>query len=219
MLLHRKVDRRRVKNTSDWKLLEGQAHRFAAAFLLPEKSFVDELWAPTLDGMLARKERWKVSVAMMIVRCEHIGIVSSDQAKRLWINYNRRGWRGEEPLDNILKFEEPRLLRRGFEALVDENVRSKEQIIDDLCLPAREIEQLSALPAGYLSGSKAEVKAFPKLKAIETEPRLNLLMSFHFGIGRRLLNLLPTRVGGLRGNFLPSLSRHPGRTRLPAHTP
>jgi hypothetical protein len=27
------------------------------------------------------------------------------------------------------------------------------------------------LPAGYLSGSKAEVKAFPKLKTVETEPR------------------------------------------------
>ena len=171
LLLHRKVDRRRVKNTSDWKLLEEQAHRFAAAFLLPEKSFVDELWAPTLDGMLARKERWKVSVAMMIVRCEHIGIVNSDQVRRLWINYNRRGWRGEEPLDNILKFEEPRVLRRGFEAIVDGNVRSKQQIIDDLCLPPREIEHLSALPAGYLSGSNAEVKAFPKLRPVQSDSR------------------------------------------------
>lgn len=171
LLLHKKVDRRRVKNTTDWKLLEEQAHRFAAAFLLPEKSFVEELWAPTLDGMMARKERWKVSVAMMIVRCEHIGLITSDQVRRLWINYNRRGWRGEEPLDNILKFEEPRVLRRGFEALIDEKVRSKEQIIDDLCLPAREVEQLSALPAGYLSGGNAEVKALPRLKASSAEVR------------------------------------------------
>jgi Zn-dependent peptidase ImmA (M78 family) len=171
LLFHRKVDRRRVNNTADWKLLEQQAHRFAAALLLPAKSFVEELWAPTLDGMLARKDRWKVSVAMMIVRCETIGLVSPDQTKRLWINYNRRGWRGEEPLDNILKFEEPRVLRRGFEALVDENVRSREQIVDDLCLPAREIEQLSALPPGYLSGGKAEVKAFPKLKSADPAAR------------------------------------------------
>ncbi|MGY4572970.1 MULTISPECIES: helix-turn-helix domain-containing protein [Bradyrhizobium] len=165
LLFHRKVDRRRLKNTSDWKLLEEQAHRFAAAFLLPSKTFVEELWAPTLDGMLARKERWKVSVAMMIVRCETIGLLNQDQTKRLWINYNRRGWRGEEPLDNLLKFEEPRVLRRGFEALVDENVRSRDQIIDDLCLPTREIEQLSALPTGYLAGGRADVKAFPKLKS------------------------------------------------------
>jgi hypothetical protein len=31
----------------------------------------------------------------------------------------------------------------------------------------REIEQLSALPAGYLSGRKAEIKAFPRLKQQE----------------------------------------------------
>jgi hypothetical protein len=123
--------------------------------------------------MLARKERWKVSIAMMIVRCEDIGIISADQTKRLWINYNRRGWRGEEPLDNILKFEEPRVLRRGFEALVDENVRSKEQIVDDLCLPTRELEHLSSLPAGYFSGNNAEVKAFPKLKPGQPEARTN----------------------------------------------
>lgn len=165
MLLHRRVDRRRVNSKTDWKLLEQQAHRFAAALLLPAKSFVDELWAPTLDAMMARKARWRVSVAMMIVRCEHLGLVNQDQAKRLWINYNRRGWRGDEPLDNELKFEEPRILRRSFETLIDERLKTKEQIVDDLSLPTREIEELGALPLGYFSGKQAEVKAFPKLKA------------------------------------------------------
>lgn len=164
LLLHRKVDRRRIRSSADWKILETQAHRFAAALLLPAKSFADELWAATLDGMLARKERWKVSIAMMIVRCEHIGIINQDQVKRLWINYNRRGWRGEEPLDAVLKSEEPRVLRRGFETLIAEGVRSADQIVADLSLPAREIEQLSSLPAGYLSGHKAEIKALPRLK-------------------------------------------------------
>jgi Zn-dependent peptidase ImmA (M78 family) len=164
LLLHRRVDRRRVNSKTDWKILEQQAHRFAAAFLLPAKSFVDELWAPTLDAMLSRKERWKVSIAMMIVRCEHLGLVNLDQVKRLWINYNRRGWRGDEPLDNELKFEEPRILRRSLEALVDERIKTKEQIVEDLSLPTRELEELSALPIGYLSGKQAEIKAFPKLK-------------------------------------------------------
>ena len=164
LLLHRSIDRRRVNSKADWKILEQQAHRFAAAFLLPAKSFVEELWAPTLDGMLARKERWKVSVGMMIVRCEHLGLVGPEETRRLWINYNRRGWRGEEPLDVILKAEEPRVLRRSFEALIDEGIRTREQIVSDLCLPAREIEELSALPRGYLSGQQAELKAFPRLK-------------------------------------------------------
>jgi Zn-dependent peptidase ImmA (M78 family) len=173
LLLHRRVDRKRVKNTSDWKVLEQQAHRFAAAFLLPAKSFVDELWAPTLDGMLSRKERWRVSIGMMIRRCEHVGIVDQDQARRLWINYNRRGWRGEEPLDAVLKTEQPRILRRGFEAIIEGKVRTKNQIISDLSLPEREIEELSSLPRGYLSGNDADVKAFPKLKS-STESSVGL---------------------------------------------
>jgi hypothetical protein len=115
--------------------------------------------------MLARKDRWKVSIGMMIVRCEHIGLINQDQAKRLWINYNRRGWRGDEPLDSVLTQEEPRILRRSIEALVNEGIKTKEQIIEDLSLPAREIEDLCALPVGYLSGRQADLKAFPKLKA------------------------------------------------------
>jgi Zn-dependent peptidase ImmA (M78 family)/transcriptional regulator with XRE-family HTH domain len=165
LLLHRNVDQRRVNNKADWKLLEQQAHRFAAAFLLPAKSFAGELWAPTLDAMLARKERWRVSVGMMIVRCEHLGLTGPEETRRLWINYNRRGWRGEEPLDTILKPEEPRLLRRSFEALIEEGIRTKDQIVADLSLPSREIEDLSALPRGFLSGHQAELKAFPKLRA------------------------------------------------------
>jgi Zn-dependent peptidase ImmA (M78 family)/transcriptional regulator with XRE-family HTH domain len=168
LLAHRGVDRRRINGKVDWKILEQQANRFAGAFLLPEKSFVDELWAPTLDAMRSRKERWKVSIAVMIRRCEQIGLVDQDQVRRLWINYNRRGWREEEPLDISIKPELPRLLRRSFEALVNEGLRSKQQIVEDLSLPSREIEELSALPIGFLSGSDAEVKAFPRPKNPQT---------------------------------------------------
>jgi Zn-dependent peptidase ImmA (M78 family)/transcriptional regulator with XRE-family HTH domain len=168
LLLHRRVDRKRVNSKTDWKLLEQQAHRFAAAFLLPAKSFAYELAAPTLDAMLGRKDRWKVSVGVMIVRCEHTGLTTSDQTKRLWINYNRRGWRGEEPLDRTLKAEEPRILRRSFDALVEEGIKTPSQVVDDLCLPPREIESLWSLPAGRLSGKEADVKAFPKLKTLPT---------------------------------------------------
>jgi Zn-dependent peptidase ImmA (M78 family)/transcriptional regulator with XRE-family HTH domain len=164
LVLHRGVDRRRINSRADWKIIEDQAHRFAAAFLLPAKPFAEELWAPTLDGMLALKERRRVSVAMMIKRCEDLGITGPDQTRRLWINYNRRGWRGEEPLDAVLKAEQPRILRRSIEALIDERVCSRDQIIGDLCLPAREIEELCALPSGYLKGSQAEVKALPRLR-------------------------------------------------------
>jgi Zn-dependent peptidase ImmA (M78 family) len=99
LVLHRHIDRKRVNSKEDWKILEQQAHRFAASFLFPEKAFSDELWAATLDGFLALKERWKVSISMMIMRAKHVGIVDQFDVQRLYINYNRRGWKTEEPLD------------------------------------------------------------------------------------------------------------------------
>lgn len=169
ILIHRRVDRRRVNSKSDWRVLEHQANRFAAAFLLPARSFVEELWAATLDGFAAQKQRWKASIAMMIVRCGHLGIINSEQSKRLWINYNRRGWRREEPLDGTLKAEEPRVLRRSIELLLTEGVRTKSQILESMALPARELEQLVALPLGFFSSQEAEIKAFPKLKVQPVE--------------------------------------------------
>lgn len=164
LLLHRGVDRKRINSKEDFKLIEKQAHQFAAAFLLPAKAFADELWTPSLDGFLALKERWRVSISMMVMRCEDIGITEKEETQRLYINYNRRGWRTEEPLDSVLKHEEPKILRRSFEALIQEGIRSRQQIIDDLALPAREVEQLGGLPAGFFSGNQAETKAFPALK-------------------------------------------------------
>ena len=101
---------------------------------------------------------------MMIVRCGHLGIINSEQSKRLWINYNRRGWRREEPLDGTLKAEEPRVLRRSIELLLTEGVRTKSQILESMALPARELEQLVALPLGFFSSQEAEIKAFPNLR-------------------------------------------------------
>ncbi|MDP9412932.1 MAG: XRE family transcriptional regulator [Pseudomonadota bacterium] len=164
LLLHRNVDRKRINSKEDFNLIEKQAHRFAAAFLLPARAFADELWTPSLDGFLALKERWRVSISMMIMRCETIGITEKEETQRLYINYNRRGWRTEEPLDSVLKHEEPKILKRSFEALIQEGIKSRQQIIDDLALPTREVEQLAGLPTGFFSASRAEVKAFPALK-------------------------------------------------------
>lgn len=164
LLLHRGVDQKRINSNDDFKLLEKQAHRFSAAFLLPARSFTDELFSPSLDGLRAMKERWKVSIAMMIMRCQHVGVISPDETQRMFINYNRRGWRDEEPLDAVLKPEEPRIIRRSLESLIQEGLRSRQQILNDLALPAREIEQIGGLPSGFLSGRQGEVKAFPVLR-------------------------------------------------------
>jgi hypothetical protein len=50
-----------MKNPAEFRLIEDQAHRFAAAFNLPAKGFADQLWAPTLDAFLALKPHWTLT--------------------------------------------------------------------------------------------------------------------------------------------------------------
>lgn len=150
--------------------MEDQAHYFASALLLPAQEFSNDLWSPTLDGMLAIKERWKVSVGAMIKRCEALGIVEDEAARRLWINYNRRLWRKSEPFDGKMEKERPRILRRCFAKLLSEGEQSVSQILNALALSPNDIEEICDLEAGTLTGETADTRATPILKRQNVVP-------------------------------------------------
>jgi Zn-dependent peptidase ImmA (M78 family) len=164
LVLHRGVDPKRLNSASDYKIVEDQAHYFACSLLLPAEEFSADLWVATLDGMLSIKERWKVSVGAMIKRCEALDIIDDEGARRLWINYNRRGWRTGEPLDGKLDKERPRLLRRSINQLLAEGERSVSQILSSLRLAPRDVEELCDLDTGTLTGETADTRAMPILK-------------------------------------------------------
>lgn len=149
LVLHRRVDRKRLNNSADFKLLEEQAYRFASAFLLPAEAFARELWSPSLDSALNLKERWGCSIAAMVKRCEHLGMLEGEEARRVWMNYTRRGWRSGEPLDDRVPQERPALLRKSFEMLVSEGGQPRRQLLLQLHLDADDVEELAGLPRGF----------------------------------------------------------------------
>jgi Zn-dependent peptidase ImmA (M78 family)/DNA-binding XRE family transcriptional regulator len=164
LLFHRHVTRRQISSAAVHKQIEAQAFRFASAFLLPATSFTRELWAPTLDAFISLKERWKTSVGVMIRRCEELDIIDEQETRRMWINYNRRGYKKVEPLDDRLPVESPRLLRRSFDLLIEAGVKTREQILLDLPFAPTDIEELAGLPRGYLSGLYGDAAAMPRLR-------------------------------------------------------
>ena len=178
LVLHRGVDPKRLNSAADYKILEDQAHYFSSALLLPAESFSSDLYTPTLDGMLSIKERWKVSVGAMIKRCETLGIIDDDGARRLWINYNRRGWRKVEPFDGKIEKERPRLLRRSMTQLLTEGERSVSQILSTLPLAPKDIEELCDLDPGTLIGETADTRAMPLLKKRRESPAGNVVQMF-----------------------------------------
>ena len=163
ILLHQHVTQDQLNNRATYKVLEKQADIFASLMLLPERDFVDELYAPTLDGMLMLKERWGASVAAMIMRCATLELVDEFTAKRLWMNYTRRGWRKGEPFDGKMEKETPHLIKRSFEMLLEEEVQTVADIRNALPFPVEDLEEIGDLDPGTL-GAQVHTRAEPTLK-------------------------------------------------------
>ncbi len=156
-VLHTHVKQRSLLSTKEHALLERQAYHFASAFLMPADDFSRDLVAPTLDGFLALKEKWGVSVAAMIKRCSQLKLMTEQQEERLWINLGRRGWRRQEPWDDKLPVEQPKLLRQCFEMMINSGYKSRSQLVQEIGLNPRDIEALANLPTGYLDEGFGEV--------------------------------------------------------------
>ena len=164
IVIHKRVPQKRLNDKGTYKIIEKQADLVASCLLLPADEFLEELYAPSLDAFLEIKERWGVSVGAMIMRCKALGIIDADASTRMWINYNRRGWRKCEPLDEKMKKEEPLLIRRSFELLISKKVQSRSDILSALPFPPADLEDIADLESGTLTGEQ-EARVAPILKA------------------------------------------------------
>ena len=164
LVMHRAIDPRYIRNRTTFRVMEDQAHRFAGAFLLPALAFSNDFSVANLDAFLALKAKWKVSEGMMVHRSEDLSLVSKEQARRLWINRTRRGWRRKEPLDDQLPIERPRLLKRAFSMIVEEGIQSVDDIRAALPYSVGDIVELANLPPRFLEEDVAPIslKAYSK---------------------------------------------------------
>jgi Zn-dependent peptidase ImmA (M78 family)/DNA-binding XRE family transcriptional regulator len=142
LLLHREVNRKKLSKINELKLLEEQAFTFARAFLLPSRSFAEDIYSLSLDAFVVLKRRWKVAIALMIKRAEDLELLSEEQSRRLWINRTRRGWRTQEPLDDELEIEKPGLLAKSMELLITESAHDREEILWQLPYSIYDFERL-----------------------------------------------------------------------------
>lgn len=97
---------------------EGEANRFAGAFLLPRSSFVKEF--PRLrgsylnwQGLADMKLRWKVSKAALLYRARQLALISEDQYRTGVIRLNRGGEAKVEREDALIAKESPELFTQA----------------------------------------------------------------------------------------------------------
>lgn len=163
LILHNNVDKKSLAKGVDFKIIERQADYFASVFLLPSIPYSNDLWSPTLEAFRSLKPIWKVSIGMQIKRAKSLGFISDAEEKRLWINRTRRGWSKSEPLDSSTPVEIPNLIYKSFKVLLDEGLKSCEQIVSDINIHAHDLESLFDFPQGFLTVKPSS--ASPMLKS------------------------------------------------------
>lgn len=98
---------------------EGEANRFAGAFLLPRSSFVKEF--PRLrgshlnwQGLSEMKLRWRVSKAALLFRAKQLSLISEEQYKTGVIRLNRGGEARVEHEDVLIAKEQAELFTQAI---------------------------------------------------------------------------------------------------------
>lgn len=139
-----------IKKTVINNKLEHEANLFASAFLMPEETFSRDIYSTSLDHFIQLKKKWNVSIAAMIMRCESLDLLTENQVKYLNDQLWKRGYRKREPLDDVIPVEYPFAHKQAFKLLLDNNIVTVSQLVDEIGCYASEIEEYSYLEKGTL---------------------------------------------------------------------
>ena len=146
----------------EFKTREQEANDFAAAFLLPEEAFRNDVSCDPCNLMYYKqlKRKWRASIAALIRRAKDLNIISMDKYQMLIRTMQRRGQRKEEPLDDVLITASPAMLKTSIILLLHENVFTPEEFMSTLSssyglsIYPDDVEVLLDLPENTLSPQK-----------------------------------------------------------------
>jgi Zn-dependent peptidase ImmA (M78 family)/transcriptional regulator with XRE-family HTH domain len=154
LILHKWVGPEELEDPKLLKVIEAEANRFAGAFLLPRKSFPNEVYTSRLDSFVELKKRWKVAIQAMVYRCKDLGIFDEFQVTNLYKQISFKKWRTNEPLDNQLPLEQPQLLRRAAEAVIGGGKKMGDEIVSDIRVAAPIVASFCGLPVELFGGNR-----------------------------------------------------------------
>jgi Zn-dependent peptidase ImmA (M78 family) len=150
---------------------EQEAHRFAAAFLMPAASVLSKAPRnPSLKQLIQAKRPWKVSVGALTHRLHELKALTDWHYRMLCIEIGKRGYRTEEPEPRIDR-ETSQILNKVFAALRKEGC-TKADIARDLHVHPQDLDALvfglAILPLGEAGGVPARPKldSYPPLELV-----------------------------------------------------
>jgi Zn-dependent peptidase ImmA (M78 family)/transcriptional regulator with XRE-family HTH domain len=102
LVLHQRSTLRSVSDE-----IEIEANRFASAFLMPADEIRPHLRSLTLTKLAQLKRHWRVAMSALLMRAIDLETILPSEAKRLWIELGRSGWKKREPPELDVFGEEP----------------------------------------------------------------------------------------------------------------
>jgi Zn-dependent peptidase ImmA (M78 family)/transcriptional regulator with XRE-family HTH domain len=119
------------------RIVEEQANRFAAEFLMPAEDIQELLPTAMGGGVWAKlgrlKEQWGVSMQALLFRARRLGRLGDVSYRNAMTAISARGWRREEPgLVNTM--EQPSMLARSVELLNEVGI-TQEQLVQQCRVP------------------------------------------------------------------------------------
>lgn len=159
LCLHKWVGEEQLQDKDRLKQIESEADRFAGAFLLPKKSFPNEVFSSKAEGFIPLKSRWKVSIQAMIYRCKNLGLFDDHQVTNLYKQISYKKWRTIEPLDrgnNALVIEEPLLLKKIAELVFDSGALTVGEYKRKVGYSDNDLSQLIGIPVATSESTAIE---------------------------------------------------------------
>jgi Zn-dependent peptidase ImmA (M78 family)/DNA-binding XRE family transcriptional regulator len=127
---------------------EGQAHRFASAFLVPARAFLREF--PRLSGrridwvgLHQMKLRWGISMRALARRAYDLGIFDAAQYRTANIHLSKSGQTKHEQGDELVPAEHPELLNAALQYAEQSDASALPRLIRSLGMTNRLFKRLT----------------------------------------------------------------------------
>ena len=129
---------------------EGEAHRFAGAFLIPRSAFAREFprtrRALDWNALFAMKLRWKVSVRAIARRAFDLGLIDAAQYRTANIQLVKTGQAKTERYDDRIVVEEPELLNSAVAWLTKRDGVALHRLLSELGIAPSLFTRLTGQP-------------------------------------------------------------------------
>ncbi|MBN1067157.1 ImmA/IrrE family metallo-endopeptidase [Clostridium botulinum] len=155
LVLHNNID----KDDFEEKIIEKDADSFASELLYPSEIFLEDIQDYSLgfERFIELKEKWKVSIQLLVRKCKDLKVISDEKyiyfQKR--ISFNR--WRKNEPLDNRIVSEKPRLFEDVIELLIEKEILTKKDLLVNINLDKKDIIKYCNLDENFFDDTFCDI--------------------------------------------------------------